>query len=782
MIHELLLALSGHASPLLLDSNERQDYSKLNDLLSPAENALLTSLSKDLGEKHSNIRNKASDVVANHPSTVCRAVCASILSKHLAHFQQRILEVERSILDEDSSIVGAYNIVPLSSIVGAFDGWERKLEWLWKLVSSIRNEDAREGAKGGKRQAICTASSITGYLHDATHTGYPDIEQISLDLVKVAETAWLKQLISWVLYGKLPSIGATDFFIFQTTQGGDENEAKDTFAMHSDFVPPFVEPDTASSILFIGRVLNYLRSRESSASLGSDLENDLSMSELQNLHLSELSSLTYPISPSRFSTAVRSIRLSLSKNALQKLLPLPKVLEILRLLKEFFLLERGEFALALISAADDRLAEKQSSSMDKYKLKELESLSHIMIKEGEVNSVLPRVWSTLASYQTLDDEDGDNDLDLAHELIGLSLESKVHNHMRSTQGQSIPRLPDNFQDLLLPTATVLTLRVQSPLDLFLAPAEVITYSRIHAYLLAVRRAHLHLSKIMTLSGLRRDPKPPPAHSALERTQALNRQKLRIGKRSQRMRPVWATVGSATFLLAELGEYFQSEVIQSSWKEFQRWLDPQAAASSRPQSRENKPLSASLGSFNKSRRVIGEGASMSEVAAHVEEPLRDPERLMLAHQRFLDSLCQSLLLNRTSFTDRLRAFMTDVDHLCALMNRLHIVQPSLDLQKSLKPTDTSANSESEESRLLDDLGSARRKIDAGLTATVNLLRDIDSARANSNYTYGLKGLKADDEFRPKRSSRLDRLLLKLDYTSPQTRASHSSDLDALERSE
>ncbi|KAL8750162.1 MAG: hypothetical protein Q9184_006525 [Pyrenodesmia sp. 2 TL-2023] len=780
MIQELLLALSGHSSPLLPNSKANKTFQNPNELLSPAENALLTSLSRDLGQKHSSIRTKASDVVANHTSTVCRAVCASVLSKHLAQFQQKILAVERSILNEDSSIVGAYNIVPLSSIVGAFDGWEPKLEWLWKLVSGIQIEAPKDNTRGSGAQGLYTASSIIGYLRDATHTGYPDIEQISLDLVKVAETTWLKQLTSWVLYGKLPAVGAGDFCVAQTSEPGNDRDLLNTYAIRSALLPPFVEPDAASSILFIGRSLDYLQARGTTTDEGSDLESGPSVSDLRTYHLSELSSLTFPISATRFSGAVRSIRLSLSKNALQRLLPLPKLLEILQLLKDFFLLERGEFALALISTADDLLAEKQNNSVDWYKLKGPDSLNHIMIREGEVNSILPRVWTTLSSYGALDDEDEDQDLEIARGLMGLTLESKARLRHRTPSGLEIPSVPEKFQDLLLPTATTLTLQVESPLDLFLTPAEIVTYSRIHAYLLAIKRAHIHLSKLMTLSVLRRHPKPPPASNTLERSQALRRQNHRTYERLEKMRPVWATVASAAFLLAELAAYFQGEVIRSSWEEFQLWLNPVAAASSRPQSREGTHLNANLRASLGSHPNAAEGTATSGVTIQVEGPLHDPERLMMAHQRFLGCLCQTLLLDRMSFTDRLRAFMTDVDHLCALMSRLHTVQQSADLEKNLRPTkEGPSNGESEESRLLDDLASARGKIEEGMAALVNLLRENDSTTAGG---HGLKGLNIEDDFVPKVNNRLDRLLLKLDYTSPQTRASHSSDADAFEWSE
>ncbi|KAL8828172.1 MAG: hypothetical protein Q9170_006713 [Blastenia crenularia] len=776
MIRELLLALSGHPSPLLIDKPGAETKSTVHDLLSPAEQTLLTTLSQDLGQKHSSIRRKADEVVASHSSTICRAVCSSILSKHLAQFQQKILDVEKDTLDDNPSIVGANNIVPLSTVVRAFNGWERKLDWLWRFVSKISDENHKDVSTTRKGK-LCTASDHLKYLRDATYTGYPDLEELSLDLVAVAETAWLKQLTSWVLYGKLPSIGATDFFIYQSNQSGDDSEAKHVYSIRSDLVPPFVEPDTANSILFIGRSLHYLRLQGTSGGSSDSLGHGPSISELQRRHLMELSSVTFPISPSRFTIAIRSIRLSLSKNALQKLLPLAKLYETLRLVRRFFLLEHGEFALALISAADERMAEKQSSAMDTYKLKGSNTLKHVMIKEGEVNSILPRAWGTLVSIQPLDEEESNEDLELAQELMELSLLSKAQLHRRADDNAS-SYLPDTFQDLLLPTATVLTIRITSPLDLFLTSVEVATYSRIHAYLLAIRRAHLHLTKLMTLSALRNDSHSSSS-SSTSRSRTFNHQRDRMSERFRRMRPVWALIGSATFFLAEFGAYLQGEVIQGSWNEFQGWFSPQATSSSRPQSREAVLPGASLKtSVGSSRSLPDAAASTSGNANQNEEITRDPEMFMIAHQRFLKSLCQKLLLNDTIFSNCLRTFMTDVDHLCALMGRLSVVQQNVDFEEELGPAEKPSGTQAEETRLVDDLESARTKLDTGVTTMVSLLREADSARTGTASAYGMKGMR-DDEFVPRMRNRLDRLLLKLDYTSPRTMALHSKGASSLQ---
>jgi hypothetical protein len=112
--------------------------------------------------------------------------------------------VEDGILRKDAGSVGAYNIVPLTAIVGEFAGWTRRMEWFLKVVEYMVR--GREGRR-------CSGAMIVDWLCDALQTGYVDIEEAALSLVRVAETAWLKQVSGWVLYGRLPGFGRADFFV-----------------------------------------------------------------------------------------------------------------------------------------------------------------------------------------------------------------------------------------------------------------------------------------------------------------------------------------------------------------------------------------------------------------------------------------------------------------------------------------------------------------------------------------------------------------------------------------
>ena len=755
MLHELLLALySGAPSSLLYPQSCDADagHGFLQSLLSPAEQALLQSLASNLGDRNKNIRDNASTIASSHPSIVCRAVSTAIISTYLANFQRKILEVEQDLLKEDASVVGAHNIVPLSAIVGAFDGWGRKLEWLWKLVQYIQAPAVGAAQQSRLDRKSCTAAALIGHLRESTHTGYPDIEIISLDLLRVAETAWLKQASTWVLYGRLPAHGASDFFVTRQAASKGQTGSQWIYGLQGSLVPCFVTPYTASSILFIGKSLNHVREQQSSFTHGSSRVTAPDIDLLPD-HLAHLSSLEFPLSTSSFSAAIGAIRLSLSQTVLQKLLPFTKVLELLQILKDFFLLERGEFTIALLTAADERLVYRNKTERPKQNL--ANDLASMTIKEGEVSAVLARTWAALTTHQSLNDEDLDEDLDRARELIRLSIKTLDANY-----ASKIPLA--SFDDLLLPAPTMLTLRVPSPLDLFLSASDVDTYSHIHSYLLSIRRAHLRLSKLFLLSVLRRDHPSPKAPSSLDHHHAFEvvaQTRKRAVYRARILRPIWATIASAAFFLAELGEFLQGEV-KSCWLSLHRWLVSDLTLRS--------VNNGFMSSISTSQRPDSLGpTSLPSLPEPAMKSFQDPETLTQAHNRYLASLETALLLHEPTFTTALRRFMTSIDHISALMHRLDIVQQSIDSDNQNQVSITINYLTFEENRLVDDLKASRSKIASGVQTLKEVLRTIDSASAAERGYKAGQGPMEHDGFSPWTGGGIDRLLLKLDIGNVQS---------------
>lgn len=209
MLHEILLSLSGHQSPLL---KAELSNGSAASIITPSERQLLASAAH-LSDVHINLIKHTGRVSSSHPSTICRAIATAIQSTHLAAFQRKVLEVEESILKDDPELVGAYNIVPLTAVMAEFQPWTRRMEWLWEVVQFMEEKDSSS--------RLCWGSKAIDKLRLELQSGYKDIQETALTLIKAAETAWLRQVSTWVLYGRLPTVGGDDFFV-RRIPGPDE--------------------------------------------------------------------------------------------------------------------------------------------------------------------------------------------------------------------------------------------------------------------------------------------------------------------------------------------------------------------------------------------------------------------------------------------------------------------------------------------------------------------------------------------------------------------------------
>ncbi|GFG18279.1 gamma-tubulin complex component 4 [Aspergillus udagawae] len=456
MLHEVLLSLSGQPSPLFAFSSEEDVVSEDAFPLSPPEKALLTSLAR-LSRLHARLREHTALISSSHPSIICRAVSSAINAHHLGGFQRKILEVEKAILAEDSAYVGGYGIVPLSTIVGEFSPWTRRLEWLWEVARFVLPQNRTSSAHS------CTGSALIDYLRTESQTGYLDLEEIALHLITVAESAWMRQLSTWLLYGNLPVFGKDDFFIQEdNTSQMDDSSSIASFVMQTSLLPKFVSLHTASSILFIGKTLNHITAKRKGATAGSSGSAAPPVT-LQGEHIAHLASLESPISPSKLSNAVDSIRLSLSQSVLSKLLPLPKILEILSVLHDFLLLGRGEFATALVSHAEARLIERhRRPELLAGRVRAQTELEGLVVKDGDIIHALAHTWAELYSLQNEEDP-VDESLDLARDLVRLSIKSghTVAPLSDEIGSDLVAEISDvSFEDLLFPTRTSISVEVQ----------------------------------------------------------------------------------------------------------------------------------------------------------------------------------------------------------------------------------------------------------------------------------------------------------------------------------
>lgn len=762
MLHEILLSLSGHPSPLL-----RTDRTESNagSIVSPPERELLATVAH-LSDLHIKLLSFTSQISSSHPSTICRAVATAIDSIHLAAFQRKVLEVEESVLRGDSSLVGAYNIVPLTAVVSEFAGWTRRMEWLWEIVQFMLKQERRED----KTTLTCTGARIINRLRDELQTGYVDIEETASSLIKVGETAWLKQVSAWILYGRLPGFGAKDFFV-QRADGTDEE-----FVSVASLLPSFVTATTASSMLFIGRSLHQIRAK-------SGLESGVHGVDHLSSQLKELAKLSYPLDSATFSRRITGIRLYLSRNTLQKLLPLSKVLDMLQLLRDFFLLGRGEFAMALTQQADEKIRSRWRRA-DNLAYEKREGLGNVVVKEGEVAAVLSRAWAAMGSMQG-QHADEDEGLESARELLRLTLAKSRPSTPGKLTSNLIAQPP--FRNLLFSVPVILTLDIPSPQDLFLSNSDLQTYTAINSYLQSIRRAHIRLTDLWKITSLRRHHPPPPApphgttKSGREKTLMLRK---RQTTRSLAMRKAWTTCSAAIFFLAETEAYLQVEVVACLWEGFQRWLTtgkdderPDQPKKAVPPSHLQSPLDTHEEdediwlATTTSALMIAPGREQENT---YQPP--DPQTLAVAHRLYLITLCRCILLTQPSFTDILYELLLQIDHLVALIHRLHGIWTSMDLEADVGVVDAFVDLEREERDVKAEIGTTEGRVKKGIESCIAILRTVEPDHeglvvgdqadpvGEAGLAEGGKGLREEGQYVPRRVGGVDRLLMKLDFGS------------------
>lgn len=722
MIHEVLLALSGHPSPLFTTSDDHPGHVDQGiPYLSPSEKALLSSIGH-LSELHRKLRDHTEWLAINHPSTICRAVATSIRQVHLARFQDKIISVESKILTRDASAVGAYDIVPLAGLVDEFEEWHRLMEWYWDVACFMHPLNSSKSSTFSG----CRGGALIDHLRAEQQTGFPAIERVAIELSKAAETAWLRQLAPWILYGKLPTFGAQDFFISAGNDGTDGQFSKD-----KSLLPKFVTAQTASSILFIGKSLNQVRKYGKQASIRvTEAHNAIADDDLVQMHLKQLSELSLPVSTSHLARTVSSIRMSLSHNVLQHLLPMELTLLMYSSLKQFLLLQRGEFAVALISEAGKKLQAREQGMGRLLQQDPMKALKGLSIKDSELQQALSATWKAVA---VRDDEVEDEVLEFAEKHMTLA--APVSNGSRpSTSDSVIGDAPDlttvAFNDLLFPSAVVLGINITAPLDLIISTSDVQIYSSISSYLLALKRAQVKLSEMWRRTVARRDN--AVARNTVSQSAAEVERKKRVVDRRLATRKVWASCSAAIFLLSETSAFLGGEIIRESWDHFEKWAKSPSESSSSDNS-----------------TVTGEAQSKTQ---------RDPETLAAAHRLFLASLTYALLLNDIPFTKELRSLLGNVDQLIAFFDRLLDLQQKADMEHDASAESGITNEEERTTSL--DLDRARKKVDSDLKSVVQRLKQLDQERIGSGRY--LDTANAETEFKPWKGGGVDRLLMKLEF--------------------
>ena len=756
MLQEVLLALSGHPSPLF-------DQALIEDFpaVTPAEAESLKSLghTSDLNRC---LKDHLTRTCENHSSSICRTVANTISCDILSRFQDNVLDVEREVLSNDPALVGAHNIVPIASIVTRFDQWNRTLERLWQLAIFIFPSDGLN-SKHSNASRGCNGAQLIERLHRQVESGYPSVQKIGTQLITAAQIAWLKQLSAWWLQDTGNDGSENSDFFVQTSDPNSKSSAK--YSVDFQRLPFFVTRETALSILHIGKILNYVDgagSYQSSSHVKSYVSLyplDLSSLTLRMEYVESLSDLSFPFSASSLSTTVAEVRARLNQQLASGVLPIQNITQTLFHLRTFFLAQRTDFMQCLIDEADKYLRTRHAQTRSDGNLLDPDNLAGVIIKETDMSAVLSKTWASLAEAADMD-ETLDSEVEWAREKLVLRLPAdsfELSDYDPTISLNEILNkhkvLGNYFNDFLLSAATSLTVRLSTPTNLFLTPDDLRKYSAIHSYLLSIRRGQMHLTELWRHPALRKASavRPGPFKHLKYRLSNSKKARLRATERERLMRATWATLSGASFALTEVGQYMDGEVISRSWHKFKEW----ACASERT-------TTANGTSIAPQQEQVESHLSVHSYPLDSKQGIHDPEILALGHRQFLTSLVTSLLLGNETYAQTLRTLLIRIDQLVAFVGRLQDIQSHIDLQDEGVVETVSRNYEEEEQQIHRELTEAGQRVKQSKTALTEELRKIETSRYTSEDLPDSK-IRSKTGFEPWKGSGVDRLLVRLQYS-------------------
>lgn len=432
--------------------------------------------------------------------------------------------------------------------------------------------------------------------------------------------------------------------------------------------------------------------------------------------------------------------------------------------------------MALTQQADEKIRSRWRRAVNLAHEKR-DGLGQVAIKEGEVIAVLTRTWAALGSMQGQQAEE-DEGLEMARDLLRLTM-VKASPKTPLKIGSTVQIATTPFGNLMFSVPVTLSLRVPSPLDLFLNPLDVQIYTAINSYLHSIRRAHLRLTDLWKITPLRRHHPPPPKPGKRGRARvAMLRE--RQAARMLAMRSAWTTCSAAIFFLAEVEGYLQIEVVRELWEGFQRWLTTGNDESRSPVESARPSRAVSRISYRDPNTMdeddedmwLTQGSSIFQLQQprKADRHPHDPQTLAAAHRLYLSTLVRRILLSQESFTEPLYSLLVEIDQLVALIHRLQEIWNSIDLEEDLGVVDAFVDSEREERDVKKQIRDTVGKIKSAIEGVIVVLRSLEADHEGLAWgdddagEDGAAGIREEGQYVPRRVGGVDRLLMKLEFGS------------------
>ncbi|XP_068172286.1 gamma-tubulin complex component 4 isoform X1 [Antennarius striatus] len=544
MIHELLLALSGYPGTIFT-WNKRTGLQVSQDLpfLHPSETSVLNRLSKlgsdyirftEFIEQHTGHVHQQ-EHHTNQPNQTSlhgiylRAFCTG-LDSILQPYRQALLDLEQEFLGDPHLTISHVNY--------KLDQFQLLFPSVMVVVETI------------KSQKIHGCQILeTVYKHSCG--GLPPVRMALEKILAVCHGVMYKQLAAWMLHGLLLD-QSEEFFVKQGPSAGgaaanQEEEEEDLglgglsgkqlrelqdlrlieeenmlapslqqFSLRTEMLPSYIPIRVAEKILFVGESVQMFENHNHSPSRAGSIlkhQEDMFAAELHRLKQQPLFSLV------DFENLIDCIRSTVAEHLWTLMVEESDLLEQLKIIKDFYLLGRGELYQVFIDHAQHMLKTPPTA-----------------VTEHDVNVAFQQ-----AAHKVLLDDD--NLLPLLH----LTVDHQGKDGKEATGPRDGATPPQDTSPREVPptgwAALGLAYKVQWPLHILFTPAVLEKYNIVFRYLLSVRRVQSQLQHCWALQMQRK-------HLKSSQTDAVK----------------WRLRNHMAFLIDNLQYYLQVDVLESQFSQ------------------------------------------------------------------------------------------------------------------------------------------------------------------------------------------------------------------------
>ncbi|XP_024152081.1 gamma-tubulin complex component 4 isoform X1 [Oryzias melastigma] len=549
MIHELLLALSGYPGTIFT-WNKRTGLQVSQELpfLHPSEASVLNRICKlgsdyirftEFIEQHTGHVHQQ-EHHTNQPNQVglhgiyLRAFCTG-LDSMLQPYRQALLELEQEFLGDPHLTISHVNY--------KLDQFQLLFPSVMLVVETIRSQKIH-------------GCQILETVYKHSCGGLPPVRTALEKILAVCHGVMYKQLAAWMLHGLLLD-QSEEFFVKQGPSAGgpassQEEEEEDLglgglsgkqlrelqdlrlveeenmlapslqqFSLRTEMLPSYIPIRVAEKILFVGESVQMFENHTHGPSRAGSIsilkhQEDTFAAELHRLKQQPLFSLV------DFEDLIDRIRSTVAEHLWTLMVEEADLLEQLKIIKDFYLLGRGELYQVFIDLAQHMLKTPPTA-----------------VTEHDVNVAFQQ-----AAHKVLLDDD--NLLPLLH--LTVDCQGKDSKAFSETAGPRDGATPpqDTSPREAPPTgwaALGLTYKVQWPLHILFTPAVLEKYNVVFRYLLSVRRVQSQLQHCWALQMQRK-------HLTSSQTDAVK----------------WRLRNHMAFLIDNLQYYLQVDVLESQFSQ------------------------------------------------------------------------------------------------------------------------------------------------------------------------------------------------------------------------